>query len=99
MMSLRNRLCILTLAVLVALYWAYPQYQARWGIKTPSPPAPAAALAPDVLVVKPRRKAHRKPRPAPKDPAVEELVLRKKIRGARLREKGEALGGGTPEKE
>jgi hypothetical protein len=99
MMSLRNRLCILTLAVLLALYWAYPQYQARWGIKPPPPPAPAAAPPTDVSAVKPKRKARRKPRAAPKDPAVEEIVLRKKIRGERLREKGEALGGGTPEKE
>jgi hypothetical protein len=99
-MSLRNRLCVLALGVLLSLYWAYPQYQARWGIRPPPPPAPAAAPPQAVVpVVKAKRRVHRKPKSPVKAPESEKTVSRKKVRGERLREKGEALGGGSPEKE
>ena len=98
-MSLKNRLGVLALAVLLALFWAFPQYQARWGLRPPLPPAPTVAPPPPaVSIVKAKKKAHRKTAVKITDAKLEQTVSRGKIRGERLREKGEALGGGTAER-
>ena len=97
MMSLRNRLGALFLATLLAAFWALTRERAGGGPRPPAPIAAAAAppepAAPPVTVKKKRR-----PKIAAKAPDArdENLVAedeRKQSRGARLREKGEALGG------
>ena len=80
------------LAVVAAALWALIRFGGKPGA-SPAPPAAVritavAPLAP--AAVKPRRTARKKISLLPVEPA--------KIRGAKLREKGEAFGGTTPDR-
>ncbi len=100
-MSLENRLRVLALAALIALFWAFPTSRLRRGLVPPPPSYPAAPTAAPprpaapIRVKRRIRKKRAAPEPAKKpNPEIE----RKRLRGARLRERGESLGGGAPEK-
>ena len=75
------------LAVVAALLWGL----ARFGGKPPASPTPAAVVAPPALAapVKPKRRARGLLAAAPIAPT--------SVRGAALREKGEAFGGTAPD--
>lgn len=97
-MSLKSRLGVLALAALLTLILALTQYAGRSG---PRPAATVVAPAvPHVPIVKAKKKALKKTvakNSAP--PIIAAEMLDKpdepsKKRGAKLREPGEALGGG-----
>ena len=99
-MSFKNRLGVLALAFLLTLFWAVPQIKARWTISPPRPAVSAvSAPSPAAPAVRVKRKVHKKKPVDIPDKTLDETASRKKVRGERLREKGEALGGGTAEKE
>ncbi|MDD5301834.1 MAG: hypothetical protein PHS14_01890 [Elusimicrobia bacterium] len=101
-MSLIGRHAGLALAALLALVLALASYRGGTAASPPAPPAPVIAPPrpavapprPAAPVAKARKKARKKLLaklvPPPAAPV--------KVRGARLREKGEALGGGTPDR-
>lgn len=96
-MSLTGRNAGLAVAALLILIWAVARH--RGGVSAASaPPAAAAASAPAppapppaVPVKKVRRRLTAKAPTPPVQPARPE-------RGAMLRDKGEAFGGGTPDR-
>lgn len=85
----------LMVAGLLTLLLALTQYRDRAGDIAPAPPVSVvAAPQPPAAVVKAKKKPRRKltaKAPAPPPPPV-------KARGERLRDKGEAFGGGTPDR-
>jgi hypothetical protein len=93
-MSLIGRNIGLTLAVLLALFLTLARYHGESAV----PPAPPVAVItippPTAPIVKVRKKVHIKVALKPTAPP----AAPRKIRGARLREKGEALGGSTPDR-
>lgn len=79
----------LALAALLILLWVIA-HRSRVEAPPAAPAVPVAAPAPPPRPARPAAKAPRKTvAKAPAAPA--------KIRGAKLREKGEAFGGGTPD--
>lgn len=85
----------LMFAGLLTLFLAFSHYRDRGGESAPSPLVPLiAAPQPPVVVVKTKRKP--RPKLTAKTPAPP--VPTAKARGERLREKGEAFGGGTPDR-
>ncbi|MDP3543422.1 MAG: hypothetical protein Q8T11_13215 [Elusimicrobiota bacterium] len=88
-MSLRT--AGLAIVALLILLWAVARYRDVARAVPPAPPAPVAAPAPPppAPVKKARVKVVAKAPAPPAAPA--------KIRGAKLRDKGEAFGGGMPD--
>lgn len=85
----------LMFAGLLTLLLAFSHYRDRVGEIAPSPLIPiVAAPQPPVAVIKPKRKPRRKLTAKAPVPA----AVPAKARGERLREKGEAFGGGTPDR-
>lgn len=87
----------LALAALLTLFLALARYQGVAGAIPTVPPALVVApppLPPAAPIVKAKKKARKR--------LVAKLIAPPaapaKVRGARLREKGEALGGGTPDR-
>lgn len=94
-MSFIGRHAGLAIAVLLTVFLAIARYHGGSPLIPTPPPTPVAAPAqPAVPVVKAKKKVRRKLAAKltvqPAAPA--------KVRGARLREVGEALGGRTPER-
>jgi hypothetical protein len=80
----------LALAALLTLFLAFGQYRGGGGAKPP-PAAPAAAPVKSTALARPRPAAKRRAAPV--------AASSESAHGARLREKGEALGGGFEERE
>jgi hypothetical protein len=102
-MSLRNRLGVLFLAVLLAAFWSFARRRAAWG-PAPSAPlavvaAPAQPAAPPLGAKRKRRRTIAAKRSDPKAEALAAEAARKQARGSRLRDKGEALGGDGTERQ
>jgi hypothetical protein len=97
-MSLRNKVGSLVLAALLVIFWTVVRDRDGWSARPPAPAPTAVAPPPPVVAaVKPKKKTRRKA-VAPKTIAkIETPLSPKKDRGARLREKGEALGGDSTE--
>jgi hypothetical protein len=89
-MSLRNRLGALLLAILLAGIWSVALRRDGGGAARE---APVAATAVPSRPASPPAPAKRRRRKSLALEAAEAEAARKKARGARLREKGEALGG------
>lgn len=85
----------LTLAGLLTLYLAFAHYRRGESPIEPAPtvPAVAAPQAPAAAVKAKRRAPRTLTAKAPAPPAAPAIA-----RGERLREKGEAFGGGTPDR-
>jgi hypothetical protein len=83
----------LALALLLTLFLAYGQYRGGWGPMTAAPVLATAVPAAEIIVVK--KKPRRKPPASLKAAAINDPAAR----GARLREKGEAFGGGKEQQE
>jgi hypothetical protein len=97
-MSSKIRLGVLVLALVLTLTWALPRFRARWATTPPLPTAPAVVPPEPAVPVKAKNKIHKKIAVKKIVAAPAPAVAPKKVRGARLREKGEALGGGSPER-
>jgi hypothetical protein len=94
-----SELGALALVLLAAAFLISPPYHSLWAMDA-SPVAPAAEpVQPPVSTVKASEKARVRIASNKKAAPVSTDIERKKLRGARLRERGEALGGGTPEKD
>ena len=94
-MGMIRRNAGLTLAAILALLTAFALHQGGSGaVPPPAPPpviAPPQPSAPVVKVKKTDRRVRTARATLPPAPAA-------KVRGARLKEKGEALGGTTPDR-
>lgn len=85
----------LMLAVALTLFLALARRQGGSAPVPAAPPAPVVeAPRPAAPVVKTRKRARKKVVAKLAEPPVEPV----KVRGARLKDKGEALGGGTPDR-
>ena len=85
----------LTLAVLLTLFLALARYRGGSAGIAKAPPAPLVeAPQPAAPVVKPKSAPRRKLVAKRVKPAASPV----EVRGAQLRDKGEALGGGTPDR-
>ncbi len=79
---------VLALAILLALL-IFVKYGARWS-ENPAPMAPfTAAVTPSATVT-----VHHAPHKSKKEQERQRLAKRRANRGIKLRDKGEALGGG-----
>ncbi|MCR4295287.1 MAG: hypothetical protein NUW21_07110 [Elusimicrobia bacterium] len=93
-MSLTGRNAGLALAALLILFWAVARLRSgALAVPAPPPAAEAAPTPPSPPPAAPVKKV--RPRLAAKPPAPPATAP---VRGAKLREKGEAFGGGTPDR-
>lgn len=93
-MRLTGRNAGLAVAALLILIWAVSRHRGGGGAVPAPAAAPAVAPAPPVSPpAVPMKKARRRLTAKAPPPAAPEPV-----RGAMLREKGEAFGGGTPDR-
>lgn len=94
-MSLIGRHAGLALAALLALFLALAQYRGGSAVVPAPPTVPVVETTrPAAPVAKARKKARKKLVAKLVEPPAAPV----KVRGARLKDKGEALGGGTPER-
>lgn len=94
-MSLIGRHAGLALAALLTLLIALAHFRSAAVVIPAVPPAPAVATPQPAA---PAAKARRKARKKLVAKLVEPPAAPVSVRGARLKDKGEALGGGTPDR-